>query len=432
MSPIGPPCIPTYEGTAEGIVPHIMPGENPSIDELTKLYHIPRKAVLGGADTMYPEYRKTMKDAFVRPDKCPANCGAPPRAASSSARLQRHQPGPAAAAPRPDNPQSLTHVDAAKKLAGNDPWLLSPYTFYCVAGNARGNNATAPELEPVRLFDNVYAVGNSEATVYAITTSQGIILIDSGYADRVETVVIPGLKKLGLDPASVKYILLGHGHADHFGGAQYFQEHYGTKVGTTAADWDVINPANPPANQANSNQSKPKRDLVLAEGQPVRLGDTTITPIAIPGHTPGSLAFVFPVKDGRRTHVAGLFGGTILTADRITTAGLTQYVQSIAHYLETAKRLKVDVELQNHPIFDMTPDRLARLKTRKAGDPHPFMTGTDRYVTFWSVVSECIQAEIARRWRKPVTRSFSRPVAYLRHPSLNVSFCIPSRRSARI
>ena len=98
----------------------------------------------------------------------------------------------AAAAPKPDNPQSLAHIDAAKKLAGTDPWLLSPYTFYCVAGNGRGNNAEAPELEPVRLFDNVYAVGNSEATVYAIVTSQGIILIDSGYADRVETVVIPG------------------------------------------------------------------------------------------------------------------------------------------------------------------------------------------------------------------------------------------------
>ena len=303
----------------------------------------------------------------------------------------------AAAAPKPDTPQSLTHIEAAKKLAGTDPWLLSPYTFYCVAGNGRGNNPSAPELEPVRLFDNVYAVGNSEATVYAIVTSQGIILIDSGYADRVESVVIPGLKKVGLDPANVKFILLGHGHADHFGGAQYFQEHFGTKVGTTAADWDVIHPASPPVGQATNNQSRPKRDLVLAEGQPVRLGDVTVTPIAITGHTPGSLAYVFPVKDGRQTHMAGLFGGTILTVDRITTPGLTQYVQSIDHYLDTAKRLKVDVELQNHPIFDMTPERLARLKTRKAREPHPFMTGTDRYVTFWSVVSECIQAEIARR-----------------------------------
>ena len=300
-------------------------------------------------------------------------------------------------APRPDNPQSLAYIDAARKLAGDDTLLRSPYNFYCVAGGARPNNANAPELEPTRIFDNLYAVGNSETTVYAITTTQGIILIDSGYADRVETVVIPGLKRLGLDPANVKYILLGHGHADHFGGAQYFQEHYGTKVGTTAADWDVIHPGDPPANPANASQSRPKRDLVLAEGQPVTLGDETVTLVGIPGHTPGALAFVFPVKDGRQTHIAGLFGGTILTVDRITTPGLKQYVQSIAHYLETAKRMKVDVEVQNHPIFDTTPERLARLKTRKAGEPHPFMTGPEKYAKFWTVVSECIQAEIARR-----------------------------------
>ena len=307
-------------------------------------------------------------------------------------------PGRAASPPRPDNPQSLMHVDAAKALAGSDPWLQAPFSFYCVAGNARGNSPAAPELEPVRLFDNVYAVGNSEATVYAIVTPQGIVLIDSGYADRVETVVVAGLRKVGLDPANVKFVLLGHGHADHFGGARYFQEHYGAKVGTAAADWDLIDPPNPPANAPASNPaSRPNRDLVLAEGRPVSLGGTTITPIAIPGHTPGSMAFIFPVKEGRRTYVAGLFGGTILTADRITTPGLKQYVQSIDHYLDVAKRMKVDVELQNHPIFDGMADKLARLRARKAGEPNPFIVATDRYAKFWSVVSECIQAEIARR-----------------------------------
>ena len=136
MSPVGPPCIPTYEGTAEGSVPHILPGENPSIDELTTLYHIPRNAVLGGAGTMYPEYRKTMKDAFVRPEKCPANCGAPaaPPLQQQSAPAAPPPGRGAAAAPRPDTPQSIAHLDAAKKLAGTDPWLLSPYNFYCVAG----------------------------------------------------------------------------------------------------------------------------------------------------------------------------------------------------------------------------------------------------------------------------------------------------------
>jgi len=299
--------------------------------------------------------------------------------------------------PRPDNPQSLAHVEAAKKVAGDDAWLKGPFNFYCVAGNARGNSATAPALEPVKLFDNLYAVGNSEATVYAITTSQGIILIDSGYADRVEPEVVNGLKTLGLDPANVKYILLGHGHGDHFGGASYFQEHYGTKVGTTAADWDLIYPATPPANANAANQIKPKRDLVLAEGQPLTLGDTTVTIVAIPGHTPGSLAFIFPVKEGRQSHVAGLFGGTILTSDRITTPGLRQYVQSIDRYLDVAKRMKVDIEVQNHALFDGMPGRLAALKARRAGAPHPFLVTTDGYVRFWSVISECIQAEISRR-----------------------------------
>jgi metallo-beta-lactamase class B len=321
--------------------------------------------------------------------------------AATSGPVSAQAPGRGQASPRPDNPESLMHVDAAKKLAGSDPWLQAPFTFYCVAGNARGNSPTAPELEPVKLLDNVYAVGNSEATVYAITTPQGIVLIDSGYADRVETVVVAGLRKLNLDPATVKFVLLGHGHADHFGGARYFQDHYGARVGTAAADWDLIDPpsppANAPANTANAPASRPKRDLVLAEGQPITLGGTTITPVAIPGHTPGSMAFIFPVKEGKRTYVAGLFGGTILTADRITTPGLKQYVQSIDHYLDTAKRMKVDVEIQNHPLFDGMAVKLEQLRQLKPGERNPFIVATDRYVKFWSVISQCIQAEIARR-----------------------------------
>jgi len=301
-------------------------------------------------------------------------------------------------APKPDNAESRAHIDAAKKIAGGDSFLMHPYEFFCIPANTRANNVNAPELEPVKIFDNVYAVGNSETIVYAITTSDGILMIDSGYADRVESVVVPSLQKIGLDPAKVKYILLGHGHGDHFGGSKYFQDHYGTKVGTTAADWDLMYAANPPANQnPNANQGRPKKDLVLAEGQRIKLGDFTVTPVAIPGHTPGSLAFIFPVKDKGKTRTAGLFGGTILTVDRITTDGLKQYTQSIAHYLDFAKKMKVDVELQNHAIFDGMPDKLAKLKAMKAGDPNPFVVGTDRYVKMWNIVSECIQAEIARR-----------------------------------
>jgi metallo-beta-lactamase class B len=107
------------------------------------------------------------------------------------------------------------------------------------------------------------------------------------------------------------------------------------------------------------------------------------------------------VKENGRTHTAGLFGGTILAQGRIPTEGLNQYLRSIDHYLETAKKMNVDVEIQNHALFDDTPGRLARLKARKAGDPNPFLMSIDKYGKMWGVVSECIRAEIARRPTAP-------------------------------
>ena len=285
------------------------------------------------------------------------------------------------------------HLANARRLASDD--LPFTFDFFCVPGNARPNNFSAPPLTPVKLFDNLYAAGNSETVVYAITTSEGIVLIDSGTAAEVETVLVPGLVALGLDPADVKLVLLGHGHSDHYGGASYFQTRHGARVGTTEADWATI--AQAAASGRPGDTPAPSRDLVLREGEPIVLGDTTINAVAIPGHTPGALAFVFPVFDGGTRHVAGLFGGTVLASQYTPAPGLVQYIESIAHYLEVATRLGVDVEIQNHPIFDNTPARLAALAARRPGQPHPFVMGADGYQRFWGIVSECMQADIIRK-----------------------------------
>ena len=289
--------------------------------------------------------------------------------------------------------QAASHVENARRLAGTD--LTAPFEFFCVPGNARPNDFSAPPLEPIRLFDNLYAFGNSETVVYAITTSEGIVLIDAGVAAEVDPVLLPGLGELGLHPADVKLVLLGHGHSDHYGGADYFQTTYGAQVGTTEADWDTI--AQAAASGRPGSTPAPSRDRTVREGEPIVLGDTTITPVEIPGHTPGALAFIFPVRDGAATHVAGLFGGTVLASAFTPAPGLTQYIDSIAHYLDVARREGVDVEIQNHPIFDDTPARLAALAARMPGDPHPFVMGTERYQRFWRVVSECMQADIVRK-----------------------------------
>jgi hypothetical protein len=83
------PCTVAYEGVPEGTVPHYLPGQNPFVEETTKLWGIPLEAVQGGAETMYPEFRKRIKDKYVRPEKCVANtaelaaggCGGPGRVA---------------------------------------------------------------------------------------------------------------------------------------------------------------------------------------------------------------------------------------------------------------------------------------------------------------------------------------------------------------
>ena len=74
---VASPCEPIAElpvADAAEIVPHYLPGQNPFINELTERHNIPVEAVLGGAETMYPEYRKKLTD-YVPPAICKRYCG---------------------------------------------------------------------------------------------------------------------------------------------------------------------------------------------------------------------------------------------------------------------------------------------------------------------------------------------------------------------
>jgi metallo-beta-lactamase class B len=250
-------------------------------------------------------------------------------------------------------------------------------------------------IEPTKVFDNLYVIGRTSTAVWAVTTSAGIVLIDAGYGDQLESVLLPGMKTLGLDPAQVKYVIVGHGHGDHFGGSAYFQQR-GARVAMAGPDWDLVETP-PPAGRGAAAVQPPKRDLVAVEGQAITVGDVSFTPVMIPGHTPGSMGVIFPVKDGRATHIAGLFGGSILTPGRIPDDGLRQYIASVEHWGDVTRRMKVDVEIQNHPMYDGFLNKLERLKQRKPGDPNPFLVGSESYQRFVSVMSACEKVQLARR-----------------------------------
>ena len=146
--------------------------------------------------------------------------------------------------PPPDSPAVTAIVERARKAAGSE-WG-DAVDFFC-GNSGRPNRADDPELAPTRVFDNLYALGRTSTVVWALTTPDGILLIDAGYPEQLESVLLPQMRAAGLDPADVRYVLLGHGHSDHFGGASYFQQR-GARVASSAADWDLIeNPAPAPA-----------------------------------------------------------------------------------------------------------------------------------------------------------------------------------------
>jgi len=287
-----------------------------------------------------------------------------------------------------DSPEIRQVLEKAKTSAGRD-WAEA-YDFFCAMNPTRANRPDDPVIEPAKVLDNLYVIGRTSTAVWAVTTSAGIVLIDAGYGDQLESVLLPGMKALGLDPAQVRYVILGHGHADHFGGSAYFQQH-GARIVMAGPDWDLVEKA--PAGAVQP----PKRDIVAIEGQAITVGDVAFTPIMIPGHTPGSMGLVFPVKDDGTTRVAGIFGGSILTPGRLTDEGMRQYITSVEHWADATRRMNVDVEIQNHPMYDGFLSKLDRLKQRKPGTPNPFVVGRDSYQRFVSVMSSCTAAQLMRR-----------------------------------
>jgi len=299
---------------------------------------------------------------------------------------------------KPDSLQVKADIEEAAKAAGS-MWAAEQ-RFFC--GRPMGNRPDDPVLQPSRLFDNVYVTGRTGTAEYAITTSAGIVLIDSGYGADVESILIDGMKKLGLDPAQIKAVIITHGHVDHFAGSPYLQEHYGPKIYISQPDWDLME--HPPAARGGGKATKgpppqiPAHSMVMKEGEPIVVGDLKITPVFIPGHTPGSMGLIFPVKDNGKTHMAAIFGGTMMgSVLNGSMEELEQYKKSIAHFKEATMKAKVDVEFQNHPIYDNFQDKAAKLRERKKGEPNPFVVGQAEYQNFVDVMAACLDAQIDRR-----------------------------------
>jgi metallo-beta-lactamase class B len=261
------------------------------------------------------------------------------------------------------------------------------------AGRGGGAPATPDRsgwyASPYKVFDNLYWLGTRQHSSWALRTSEGIIIIDTNFAWATEPEIIDGLTTLGLNPRDIKYVIISHAHGDHDQGAAELQRRYGAKVVMGEADWEST--LQRPATAAGG---VPTRDIAVgAEGTKITLGDTTVTVVATPGHSPGTLSYVFNVRDeGRAVNVA-YSGGTLTGAFGTNAARWDEYVASQRKIARAAADAGATVILSNHSEYDgaYTRARLVPLK-REAGENHPFVVGADGVQRYFTVMAECALA----------------------------------------
>jgi len=190
----------------------------------------------------------------------------------------------------------------------------------------------------------------------------------------------------------VKTIIVTHGHGDHYGGANYFEKRYRSRIIASDIDWTMMETKLEFDSPLWGRP--PKRDVAVVDGQKVTVGDTTVDILITPGHTMGTISPIFDVKSGAQTHRALLWGGTAFNFGK-KPERLQAYIDATARTREVAKQQGVDVFLSNHNLYDGAVDKLA---TNTPDGPNPFVLGPPTVQRALTVMNECAQATLAL-WR---------------------------------
>jgi metallo-beta-lactamase class B len=300
------------------------------------------------------------------------------------------------------------HVDAATRAAGEDLKAFlrlcqpAPAARASVSDDSLAKLIATPGPEPQAAFDNLFYLGSGWVSAWALKTSDGIVLIDAlNTVEEVDRLLAGGMKKLGLDPAQIKAVLVTHGHGDHYGGVERVKALAGAtkpRVVMSELDWTMTRtqlefasplwPAPPRFDAA--------RDVAARDGDVLRQGDAEVLLPLTPGHTLGTISPIIEVKSGGRSWRAVVWGGTSFNFGR-DLARLDAYIRSTERMQQLVRQHRVEVLLSNHPSFDSTVAKLAELRQPRAADaPHPYVVGTETVLRALTVAGECARANKVR------------------------------------
>jgi metallo-beta-lactamase class B len=286
------------------------------------------------------------------------------------------------------------HLALAEKAAGND--LFADMAHRCIISPVFPKRVSGIQfngkITPTKLFDNLYSVGQNEVSAQALVTSSGIILFDTlNSEDEAKNLLVPNMIAVGLDPRAIRYIVISHEHGDHYGGAKYLQATTGAKVVASAVAWAGMAAAK--GHGPFGVLPLPDKDMEIAEGQSLTLGDTIVTFYMTPGHTRGDMSAIYKVTDNGTPHVVGYFGGTGGGRDAETEKA---QIASLERWKDISRKAGVDVNITNHPLHSEALEKEYLLHYRQPGQPNPFVLGKGVYQRYIQVQQECAKVELAR------------------------------------
>jgi metallo-beta-lactamase class B len=234
-------------------------------------------------------------------------------------------------------------------------------TIKAACGERDGWTDSAP---PAHVFGNVYMVGTCGITVLLITTPNGHFLID-GATDEAAEGVAENIQKLGFDPKDVRYLLGTHEHLDHAGGLAKLKQITGAKFAVREAarlGMETGLPlADDPQHGIHSAFPGIKADLIIKDGDILRVGRQAISVIATPGHTPGGTSYTWKSCEGsvcRQIVYADSLNA--VSADAYRFNDHPKYMATLRSSMAKIEAIKnCDIMISPHPFQSEFFERLA-------------------------------------------------------------------------
>ena len=180
---------------------------------------------------------------------------------------------------------------------------------------------------------SIVDVGEYQACCYIVKDEENgkSFIVDPGFfCYELEKAI----KTIGID--KFDYILLTHGHMDHICGASYIKEKYSGKIVISEKEAFLLKEYRFVARVPEYEKAfRPcEADIVLTNENSIPFGDKEISVLYTPGHTPGSVCYIFENL---------LFSGDLLFKNSIGNYSFEGgNIFHLLHSLKTVKNLAVD------------------------------------------------------------------------------------------